>query len=563
MPTEDRKTILLIDDDESFLSSVGELLRGRGFEVRSAADGEEGLRSIKSQSADLAIVDLVMPNMNGYEFVQRVRTSADSRKLPIIMCAGASNRSRITELGLDVSDFIDKPVQDERLLEAVEKALGLASSARPQPAAPQPEAEPEDPWLAGTRPDEVEVIKEAAAEAPAALSLDSVSDDSPTVSRVNKIIVKAVQLGASDIHVDPQESRSAVRLRLNGALKTVGWFPPELHARLVARLKIMANLAITERRRPQDGQFRVFIKGKKIEFRVSTVPSTYGEKIVLRVLEQGRLRRDLSELEMSVRDLRCVQTAIQNPHGLILVTGPTGSGKTTTLYTMLSVLNTPDVNILTVEDPVEYRLPGITQVPVNPAIGLTFEPVLRAFLRQDPDILLVGEIRDKETAEIAVKASVTGHLVLSTLHTNSAPATVSRLSHMGLPAYLISASVKLVIAQRLIRVLCSDCKRPAALPDDSVRLLRDSELRRLAQVFSAEGCRACQRTGYRGRMPLFEVMPVQSQELRKMILGSVDPDELSELAVKEGMTTLREAALNAVAAGATSLSEAMRLIVGE
>ena len=387
--------------------------------------------------------------------------------------------------------------------------------------------------------------------------------ESPLISRVNHILLRAVEMGASDIHIEPQEKQLSVRVRVNGALQNLSALPSSLTARLVARVKIMSDLSITERRIPQDGQFRATIHDQKVEFRVSSLPSTYGEKIVMRILGSNKIHATVGDLGLSERDRQCAERSLANPHGLILATGPTGSGKTTTLYTMLAQVNKPETNILTAEDPVEYRLPGITQVHVKPAIGLTFETALRAFLRQDPDIMLVGEIRDLVTAEIAVKASITGHLVLSTLHTNSAPGTVTRLAHMGIAPFLIAASVRLVVAQRLIRVLCPSCKLRVGTSLDEKRLLTDEESARLKDVFRGVGCKECSQTGYSGRKPIFEVMPIRTREMRQAILGACSMDLLSELAVKEGMVPLREAALCAVERGETSLAEALKVILSE
>ncbi|MBI4346278.1 MAG: type II/IV secretion system protein, partial [Elusimicrobia bacterium] len=390
--------------------------------------------------------------------------------------------------------------------------------------------------------------------------IEADADDSPLVKRVHQLLVQGVSRRASDIHIEPQEDRVVVRFRVDGALTEACVLPPSIHSRLVTRIKIMANLVITEHRLPQDGQFRARIRGRKVEFRVSTLPSAYGEKIVLRALSSGGLTPDLARLGMEARDLDAVARTLASPHGLVLVTGPTGSGKTSTLYSMLAALNKPDVNILTAEDPIEYRLSGITQVQMNPAIGLKFETALRAFLRQDPDVMLVGEIRDLETAEIAVKASVTGHLVLSTLHTNGAPATIGRLAHIGVPRFLLAASLRLIVAQRLVRRLCASCRAPAQLTDDDRRALTEREQEQIRGALRAVGCDDCRRSGYAGRLPIFEVMPLHSAEMRDA-LQSQAGDRVAEVALREGMTTLRQAALRAVAAGETSLSDAYKVIL--
>jgi type IV pilus assembly protein PilB len=525
--------------------------------------------------------------MNGYEFLTELRRLDETRKVPVVFLTGAAGRRHLRELGLDVARFLDKPIANADLLKAVSEIVSAPPAAAaapaadaPETAAPEPEAaepaaeaappaepepEPEEPLF-----DETEVtgddltIEEQKKEHDEDLSgLDVLANDSPLVARINKILVQAVEMGASDIHIEPQEKVILVRVRVDGALRLLCRLPIALQAQVAARVKIMSNLVITERRRPQDGQVRAIIKGKKIEFRVSTIPSLFGEKVVLRILGGAKLKETLEELQFSKRDVEVVRKALQSPHGLLLVTGPTGSGKSTTLYTMIRQLNTPDVNIMTAEDPVEYELGGITQVPVRAAIGVTFEAVLRSFLRQDPDIMLVGEIRDLETAEIAVKAAITGHIVLSTLHTNSAPATIGRLTHMGLAPYLVADSVKLIVAQRLVRRICRKCRAPSPANEEMLRLIGDGEKDRLAKAFAGKGCAACRKSGYAGRMPLFEVMEIRSPEMRNLILRSAGADELGKQAVAEGMRSLRDAALDAVAAGETTVEEALNIILSE
>ncbi|MEK7858286.1 MAG: ATPase, T2SS/T4P/T4SS family [Elusimicrobiota bacterium] len=598
------KKVLIVDDSNDYRGVVRYLLEQTGYMVVEAVDGAEGLAKAIEEKPDLILLDFNMPFMNGYELLQELRATFELRKTPIIMFTGAPNRKQLMQLGMDISAFLEKPVTNAQLLEAVAAAIkdspGRVAGAKPQAqtapaeemrgldmesdvdaddsvvmeseAAPQSPAAPEnapmmDLEALGAHLEEkeemVEVDVEPEKKEEEESGLEVLANDSPLIKKVNRILVQAVTLGASDIHIEPQEKSITVRLRLNGSLKPLCQIPAAMGSRLSARIKIMSNLVITERRRPQDGQFRVTIKGKKIEFRVSTIPGTHGEKIVMRVLGSSKVSSDPAAMGMSDRDLACVERAISSPHGLILVTGPTGSGKTTTLYTMISLLNKPDVNIMTAEDPVEYQLPGINQVHVKPAIGLTFEAVLRSFLRQDPDIMLVGEVRDLETAEIAVKASITGHLVLSTLHTNSAPATITRLTHMGLAPFLVSASVRLIIAQRLIKKLCSACKIEVAVSDEDKACLTEDEVARLGQVYRSVGCRACNQTGYAGRKPIFEVMPIRTPEMRQAILGSSSEDYLAELAVKEGMTSLRHAAITAVSQGETSLSEALKIIMAE
>ena len=431
---------------------------------------------------------------------------------------------------------------------------------------PQPEEEivPEIEEVLAENDDELKVLeaKDEKEEVQDVSGLENLAADSPLIHRVNKILMAAVDMRASDIHIEPQEARVVVRVRVDGVLRQLTTLPITIQARLTARIKIMASLNITERRLPQDGQFRVQMRGNRIEFRVSTLPCIKGEKIVMRILGQSKLNATLGQLDLAPRELHAVQSAIKSPNGLVLVTGPTGSGKTTTLYTMINVLNKPDVNIMTAEDPVEYEVPNVNQVKINTGVGLTFESTLRSFLRQDPDIMLVGEIRDLETAEISIKASITGHLVFSTLHTNSAPATVVRLTHMGVAPYLVAASVKLVIAQRLMRKLCTHCKTLGPLTEEDTRFLTKEEIAKFGQIYHPVGCQHCHGGGYIGRKPVFEVMPIQSSAMRQLITSSYNVDMLTELAVTEGMIPLRQAALNAVAQGHSSMQEAMKIMMG-
>jgi type IV pilus assembly protein PilB len=354
------------------------------------------------------------------------------------------------------------------------------------------------------------------------------------------------------------------QFRVDGALMTAHELPPTTTAGMVSRLKVMASLDIAERRFPQDGRIKLAMPGGgAIDFRVSTLPSIFGEKVVLRILGTGQLKGSVDELGFRGAALRDVKDSLRHSYGMIVVTGPTGSGKSTTLYTMLKELSAPDVNIVTAEDPVEYNLPGITQVSVKPQIGFTFEVALRAFLRQDPDIILVGEMRDFETAAIAVKAALTGHLVLSTVHTNDAPSTVVRLVDMGIEPYLVASAVKLVIAQRLIRRLCPECKQEVPVSPEEQENLHESTLAAIQKTYRGAGCDNCSKSGFRGRVPVFEVMPIKSKELKRVITEGGTEVMVGQVARREGMSTLRDEAMTYVNEGTTSLEEAMEIIVSD
>ncbi|MBI3551671.1 MAG: Flp pilus assembly complex ATPase component TadA [Elusimicrobia bacterium] len=384
---------------------------------------------------------------------------------------------------------------------------------------------------------------------------------SPLIKVVDEIMAEGISRGASDIHLEPQPTALCVRMRIDGLIQPVFELPESLSTRIAARLKILANLDISERRVPQDGRFSVEGPDGRVDFRVSTLPSIHGEKVVLRLLRQSGQDLTWESLALGPRDRGCIDAVLGTPQGLVLVTGPTGSGKTTTLYTMLKSLNTPYRNIVTVEDPVEYEMSGITQVAVYPEIGLTFDKVLRSFLRQDPNVILVGEMRDLETAEIGLRAAVTGHLVLSTIHTNSAPATVARLISMGIKPYLIVASLRVIIAQRLVRLLCPDCKEEGALSVEEAALLSHQEKAELARVYVSSGCKNCSKTGYAGRKSIFEVMPIESAAIKKAVLDGSE-EQILQQAKQEGMVPIRVGALELVKSGATSPNEAFKILLG-
>lgn len=387
---------------------------------------------------------------------------------------------------------------------------------------------------------------------------DTVKVEAPIIKLANKIIIDALKMRASDIHIEPYEKGVNVRYRIDGVLHNSLNLPMQIKSSLITRFKIMAHLDISERRLPQDGRIKLKISGKEVDFRVSTLPVIYGEKIVLRVLEKTSLQLDLTKLGFEDISLKFFSEALEKPYGMILVTGPTGSGKTTTLYSALMKLNKPGVNIMTVEDPVEYSFSGINQVQIQEDIGLTFASALRAFLRQDPDIIMVGEIRDFETAEIAVKAALTGHLVLSTLHTNDAASTITRLINMGIEPFLISSSLILIIAQRLVRKLCPHCKKEEKYSKEHLIKIGFPEDMEQIKIYSPQGCSECNNTGYSGRIALYEVMPIKD-EIKELILTGAPAIEIKKEAVKLGMITLRQSGINKILQGITSVDEVIRI----
>jgi type IV pilus assembly protein PilB len=393
-------------------------------------------------------------------------------------------------------------------------------------------------------------------------NLTRMSEDAPVVRLVNVLLSDALQRGASDIHIEPYEREMRIRFRIDGVLYDVMHPPMRLRDALISRVKIMSKLDIAKKRLPQDGRIKIKLKAhgrsRELDFRVSTLPTLFGEKVVLRLLDKERLMLDMTKLGFEPESLVKFQRNISKPYGMVLVTGPTGSGKTNTLYSALQSLNTPETNIMTAEDPVEFNLLGVNQVQMKEQIGLNFAAALRSFLRQDPNIILVGEVRDFETAEIAIKAALTGHLVLSTLHTNDAPSTISRLMNMGIEPFLVATSVNLIQAQRLIRRICKDCKAEHTLPPEAlIEVGFTPEEARQLKTYKGAGCAKCNNTGYKGRIGLYEVMEV-TDEVRELILIGASALELRKRAIEDGMITLRESGLHKIRGGLTTLEEVVR-----
>lgn len=405
----------------------------------------------------------------------------------------------------------------------------------------------------------VEVIKESESEID---KLKEETDSAPIVKLVDGVIADAVSKGASDIHVEPYETQLRIRFRVDGMLQEVMSPPMHMRNAITSRLKIMANLNIAERRVPQDGHIKMRLPDRNIDLRVSTLPTMFGEKVVMRILDKSNLTLDLATFGFEERALEDFYRAIRSPYGMILVTGPTGSGKTTTLYSVLSKLNVPTVNTMSAEDPVEYNFAGLNQVHVKDEVGLTFASSLKAFLRQDPDIIMIGEIRDLETGSIAVRAALTGHLVLSTLHTNSAAATISRMIDMGVERFLVSSSVNLICAQRLMRKICAKCKSPTEVHPEALKEVGLDPAKYASHTFyKGAGCMDCNNTGYRGRTGIYEVMPI-SPKLRTMILDQKNTAELEQAAMVDGMLTLRQSAIKKFERGQTTIEEVLR-VTGE
>ena len=408
--------------------------------------------------------------------------------------------------------------------------------------------------------DDVEVLEDL--EEIDVRDLEKQGGEAPVIRLVNLVLMSAIQKGASDIHIEPYEREFRVRFRIDGTLYNVMQPPMRFRDAITSRIKIMGKLDIAEKRLPQDGRIKIRFnengQGKEIDFRVSCLPTLFGEKIVMRLLDRDKLMLDMTKLGFEPESLKRYEAAIQKPWGMVLVTGPTGSGKTNTLYSSISRINTVDTNILTAEDPVEFNMPGVNQVLVRENIGLNFAAALRSFLRQDPDTILVGEIRDFETAEIAVKASLTGHLVLSTLHTNDAPSTINRLMNMGIEPFLVASSVNLICAQRLVRRICAACKGETTIPSEAlVDIGYTPKEAKQVKPQKGAGCDRCNQTGYKGRVGLYEVMEI-TNEMRELILVGASAPELRRKAVEEGMLTLRLSGLRKIQDGVTSIDEVVR-----
>jgi type IV pilus assembly protein PilB len=408
--------------------------------------------------------------------------------------------------------------------------------------------------------DDVEVLEEM--EEISAEMLTRQGEEAPVVKLVNVILMSAISKGASDIHVEPYEKEYRVRYRIDGILYNIMAPPLKMRDAITSRIKIMSKLDIAEKRLPQDGRIKIRFsdngQAKDIDFRVSCLPTLFGEKIVLRLLDKGKLMLDMTKLGFEAESLKKLETQIMKPWGMVLVTGPTGSGKTNTLYSSISKVNTSETNIMTAEDPVEFNLLGVNQVQVRENIGLNFAAALRSFLRQDPNIILVGEIRDFETAEIAVKAALTGHLVLSTLHTNDAPSTINRLMNMGIEPFLVASSLNLVCAQRLVRRICTNCKIEDDVPPPALEQIGfQSDLAAKVKPKKGKGCEKCNKTGYKGRVGLYEVMEI-TDELRELILVGASALELRRKAIEEGMITLRGSGLRKITEGVTTIEEVLR-----
>ena len=531
---------------EKRLSLVSHLVSSKVATARDIA-----ISASNEFGVPLLDMDSIVPDLEVFRVVSD-KLLAKHRVMPLmkrgkrlfLAVSDPTNLHALDEIRFQTSMSIEfVVVEDDKLQKAVDKAMDQAETVMPKFSDDDIDLEN----LEVTGGDEE-------AEA-AALGRDDV-EDAPIVRFVNKILLDAIKKGASDIHFEPYEKIFRIRTRLDGVLKEVALPPVQLAVKIVARLKVMARLDIAERRVPQDGRIKMRLsKNRAIDFRVSTCPTLFGEKVVTRILDPSSAMLGIDALGYEPFQRETYLKYLAKPQGMILVTGPTGSGKTVSLYTGLNILNTEDCNISTAEDPAEINLPGINQVNVNPKVGLTFAAALRAFLRQDPDVIMVGEIRDLETAEIAIKAAQTGHLVLSTLHTNDAPQTLTRLIDMGVKPYAIATSVSLIIAQRLARKLCTNCKQSIDIPPEALRKegFQDADIASGIRIYRAVGCSQC-TDGYKGRMGIYQVMPV-TETIGRIIMEGGGAINISDQATKDGIWNLRRAGLEKVRSGLTSLEE--------
>jgi len=539
----------------------GQNKSGLGFNLALLGADEEQIAKQIAASYGAEYIDLLSIEVSPEVLTVIPRTTAEQL---CIFPVRKSNNTVLFACSDPLHHEISSFVKDLNFKAGVKAELGVAPESYIKLAIEQTMPKEQRSQMADTLKDigDGDVDLEVMKETPQVEDAEAV-DEAPVIRLCNSLIADAVDKGASDIHIEPFEKEMKVRYRIDGALLEQTNPPFKYKRAIVTRFKVMSRLDIMERRKPQDGRIKIKVKEKTIDLRVSTLPVVWGEKIVMRILDQSNLNLDLTKLGFEQEELEKFNKAIHNPYGIILVTGPTGSGKTTTLYSALSTINEPDVNIMTAEDPVEYNLPNVNQVQVVPEADMTFANALRAFLRQDPDVIMVGEIRDQETGEIAIKAALTGHLVISTLHTNDAPTTISRLQDMGIEPFYIGSSVILVLAQRLVKKVCENCKKEAKYDDAVLKQLGfTDEMKKDAVFVTGEGCDVCNGTGYKGRIAIYEIMAIDD-DLKQAIMQGKDSNEIKKAALKGGMNTLRKAALLKMKAGLTTLDEVIRVTAGD
>ena len=546
-----------LDEQKQTGGRIGEHLIRLGFvteeDILDCLSQQYGVPSINLQhfEIDESIIRLIPADVaRKYQFIPVSKTGAT---LTVAM-SDPTNVFAMDDITF-ITGYRVEPVvaSEEALRESIDKYFGTTHAIELKKVMDD---------LSTVEETALEVLEDDEEEDLAISDDEAAADEAPVVRLVNLILTDALKRGASDIHIEPYEKSYRVRFRIDGVLYEIMNPPMKLRDAICSRLKILARLDIAEKRLPQDGRIKIKMKLqgklKELDYRVSTLPTLHGEKIVMRLLDKDNLMLDMTKLGFEKSSLKNFEHCITQPYGMVLVTGPTGSGKTNTLYSAISRINTPEVNIMTAEDPVEFQLPGINQVQMKESIGLNFAAALRSFLRQDPNIVLVGEIRDFETAEIAIKASLTGHLVLSTLHTNDAPSTINRLMNMGIEPFLVATSVNLIVAQRLIRRICSNCKEEEDAPLQALLNVGFSEAEAPEiQLYRGRGCDNCNQRGYKGRVGLYEVMTI-SEDIRELILSGATAIELRRKAMEEGMIGLRHSGLQKIRDGVTTIEEVVR-----
>lgn len=619
---DEKASVLIVDDDANLCETLSDILEEKGYRVAVAHDGPEAIEAVKDQHFDLALIDIVMPGMNGVETLRQIKSINSQLTTMLITGHTALGESVSEAIEAGVAGVLYKPLDINAIVEMIEgraEPRGLPridlKKYEVQPAALRliPEAVArkwdlmplriEDNMLVVAMADpnnlyaiediralsrmEVKVLRAALMDVRGAINLhyramgeiekeirhiiptaperveaeERISSDliaqAPVVRAVNLLVAQAVKDRASDIHIEPQQDHVRVRYRIDGILHDTLTLPLSVHGPLISRVKVLASMNIAERRRPQDGHFAISVNGTEVDIRVATADTSWGEMAVLRVLDKSMSVMDLPELGFLPDSLKTYRKLIQSPFGMILASGPTGSGKTTTLYASINQLDSQERNIITIEDPVEYRFANINQMQVNPQANITFASGLRATMRLDPDVILVGEIRDRETASIAIQAALTGHLVLSTVHANDAVGALFRLMDLGVEPFLITSAVVGIIAQRLVRRVCPHCRVLREVPEEE-RLAYEGEMgENRAKFYHGTGCNFCALTGYHGRMGVYEIL-VMSEEIRRLVLTGASADEIKAQAIQEGMVTMWRDGMLKVKEGLTTPREVLR-----
>ncbi len=567
MPTEIGKIVLIIEDNEFMAQLLSEKITHRGFTPTFAQDGTLGIANIEKQSPHLVVVDIPLSGtLDGYATISEIRKKKTAEELPILALFTAENKDdikRAQQLGINGFLIKGNVNADEIVTKISEILIGIIPKA-PTPESPVPttpsDTAPKKPADGSGMDSTAFALRE---EVDKMIKLPEAQIS--IIKLVDDMMAYGYTARASDIHLEPYEEKLVARMRIDGILNDIFIFPRSLHSGIITRIKVLGGMRTDEHQAAQDGRFRMNLASPAIQFdvRVSIVPTYYGENCVLRLLAEQAGISTLDALALTDADRKKIRKAVQTPYGMILATGPTGSGKTTTLYTILKELNTREVSVITIEDPIEYSLEGIDQIQVNARTGLTFANGLRSVLRQDPNIIMVGEIRDEEAAAIAINAALTGHKLLSTIHTNDAATTLPRLLDMGIEPFLVASTINVAIGQRLVRTICTSCKIPRRITEGEFNALKENIpveiLDNHRDFFQGKGCAICHNTGYRGRLGIYEVLEM-NDFIREAMMRRADAGEIKKIAIKNGMTTLLEDGFQKAVAGLTTIEEILRVI---